>query len=416
MSAMTTTVGGGTITLTDEELGPYVTHAGTRQWLTGPGLPHESALLGFGALREGTGLRRVAELVADAGVLAQELRDQLVIGSLRTLDRDLESIVLDGTTGEISTTSFHPDPGLMDLSPLAPSLEALLRFAEATEELVESRGRFAAFEGRVGPKPVAEMTSQLTSQLTPELASRLTSRPTPSLASLLAARSAPDEVRDLAPYWRMAALIRPLARIAGPGDGLALKLPLRLLDEEFGAGEVMRFEEVDFPTTLVHEPTRRFLTEVGLPEDGFMFQLDTEVALPTLSEYYEQERPGHVSPAELPVDADRLIRLGQLLHHTSLVADGTTGAILCWSESDRTLRPLNADISTLAFTVWLIHREKALDARYDLTESYAQLAATMTETLATVDPIACDRTPTTPDDDGWRYRDSFAVLQPSGRG
>ncbi|MFI1730295.1 SUKH-4 family immunity protein [Streptomyces acidicola] len=410
MSTTTTTVGGGTITLTDEELGPYVTHAGTRRWLTGPGLPHESALLGFGALREGTGLRRVAELVADAGVLAQELRDQLVIGSLRTLDRDLESIVLDGTTGEISTTSFHRDPGLMDLSPLAPSLEALLRFAEATEELVESRGRFATFEGRVGPKPVAAMTSHLTSHLTFHLTSHLTSQGT----SFLAARSESDEVRDLAPYWRMAALIRPLARIAGPGDGLALKLPPRLLDEEFGAGGIMRFEEVDFPTTLVHGPTRRFLTEFGLPEDGFMFQLDTEVALPTLSEYYAEERPGYLTATELPVNADRLIRLGQLLHDTSLVVDGTTGAILCWSEPDRTLRPLNADISTLAFTVWLIHREKALDARYDLTESYAQLAATMTETLATVDPIACDRTPTTPDDDGWRYWPGIFEDQTSG--
>ncbi|MEW2399612.1 SUKH-4 family immunity protein [Streptomyces sp. NPDC046862] len=387
MSTSTTTAGSGTITLTDQELGPYVTHAGTRQWLTGPGLPHGSALLGFGALREGAGLRRVAELVADAGVLAQELRDQLVIGSLRTLDRDLESIVLDGTTGEISTTSFHHAPGLMDLSPLAPSLEALLRFAEATEELVESRGRFATFEGRVGPKPVAAMTSQLTCHLT----------------SLLATNSPSHDPRDLAPYWRMAALIRPLARIAGPGDGLALSLPPRLLDEEFGAGEIMRFEEVDFSATLVHEPTRRFLKEVGLPEDGFMFQLDTEVALPTLPEYYEEERPGYVTAAELPADADRLIRLGQLLEDTSLVVDGTTGAILCWSERDRTIRPLNADISTLAFTVWLIHREKALDAQYDLTASYTQLAATMTETLATVDPVACDRTPTTPDDDGWRY-------------
>jgi hypothetical protein len=278
----------------------------------------------------------------------------------------------------------------MDLSPLAPSLEALLRFAEATEELVECRGRFATFEGRVGPKPVAAMVSQLTSHLT----------------ALLAADTAADEALDLtrlAPYWRMAALIRPLARIAGPGDGLALSLPQRLLDEEFGAGEIMRFEEVDFPATLVHEPTRRFLKEVGLPEDGFMFQLDTEVALPTLPEYYAEERPGHVSAAELPADADRLVRLGQLLEETSLVVDGTTGAILCWSERDRTLRPLNADISTLAFTVWLIHREKALEAEYDFTASYTQLAATMTETLATVDPIACDRTPTAPDDDGWRY-------------
>ncbi|MPY56957.1 SUKH-4 family immunity protein [Streptomyces spongiae] len=398
MSTSTTTESSGTITLTDEELGPYVTHAGTRQWLTGPGLPHGSALLGFGALREGAGLRRAAELVADAGVLAQELRDQLVIGSLRTLDRDLESIVLDGTTGEISTTSFHGTPVVTDLSPLAPSLEALLRFAEATEELVESRGRFARFEGRVGPKPVAAMQSELTSHLTSLLAADPASDSPPDSAS-----AESRHLPQLAPYWRMAALIRPLARIAGPGDGLALSLPRRLLDEEFGAGEIMRFEEVDFSATLVHEPTRRFLKEVGLPEDGFMFQLDTEVALPTLPEYYAEERPGFVTAAELPADADRLIRLGQLLEDTSLVVDGTTGAILCWSERDRTLRPLNADISTLAFTVWLIHREKALDAQYDLTASYTQLAATMTETLATVDPIACDRTPTTPDDDGWRY-------------
>ncbi|GAA3835371.1 SUKH-4 family immunity protein [Streptomyces phyllanthi] len=383
MSTSTTTSGSATITLTDEELGPYVTHAGTRQWLTGPGVPYESRLLGFGALRERAGLRRVAKLVADAGQLAQELRDQLVIGSLRSLDRDLESIVLDGTTGEVSTMSFPGAAGPMDLSPLAPSLEALLRFAEATEELVASRGRFACYEGRFGPKPVAAASAHL--------------------ASLFAAGSPSGSADEVAPYWRMAALIRPLARIAGPGDGLALSLPARLLDEEFGAGEIMRFEELDFPSTLSHEPTRRFLKEVGLPEDGFMFQLDTEVALPTLPEYYAEERPECLPAVELPEGAGRLIRLGALMAGTSLVVDGATGAVLCWSEPDRTLRPLNADISTLAFTVWLIHREKALDAEHDLTASYAHLAATMTETLAAVDPIACDRTPTTPDDDGWRY-------------
>jgi hypothetical protein len=271
MSTGTTVAGSGTITLTDEELGPYVTHADTRQWLTGPGLPHGSALLGFGALREGAGLRRVAEVVADAGKLAQELRDQLVIGSLRTLDRDLESIVLDGTTGRISTTHFHGDPARMDLSPLAPSLDALLRFAAATEELAAARGRFAVYEGRFGPKTVAETSARLSAVFTDGSA------------------AVPGD--DIAPYWRMAALIRPLARIAGPGDGLALALPPRLLDEEFGAGEIMRFEEVDFPSTLTHEPTRRFLKDVGLPEDGFMFQLDTEVALPTLPEYYGRSAP-----------------------------------------------------------------------------------------------------------------------------
>jgi hypothetical protein len=379
MSTTDTDVGGA-ITLTDDELDPYVTHAGTRRRLTGPGLPSDGTLLGFGALRE-HGLRRIADLAGDADRLAGELRDQLVIGALRTLDRDLESIVLDGATGEVRTTYFSRSPALMDLTPLAPSLQALLRFAAATEELTAPRGRFASHEGRFGPKAVTEASDRL------------------------AAVFEEDAGDEVPPYWRMAALIRPLARIAGPGEGLVLDLPKRLLDEEFGAGEIMRFEDVDFPPALAHEPTRRFLRETGLPEDGLLFQLDTEVPLPALSEYYADERPGVFSADELPAAADRLIRLGYLLEDTSLVVDGTTGAVLAWCEPDITLRPLNADISTLAFTLWLLHREKTIDAAHDLTDSYEQLAATMTETLATVDPVACDTTPAPalPGDDGRRY-------------
>ncbi|MFC7261254.1 SUKH-4 family immunity protein [Streptomyces lutosisoli] len=382
----TTDIGvGGAITLTDEELDPYVTHAGTRRWLRGPGLPSGGRLLGFAALRE-HGLRRLADLAGDAEKLAEELRDQLVIGALRNLDRDLESIVLDGTTGEISTTYVHPNAALMGLSPLsslAPSLEALLRFTAATEELTAPRGPF-------GPKTVTETTARLTEMFT-------------SGAGAGAGAGADVGEDDVPPYWRMAALIRPLARIAGPGDGLVLDLPKRLLDEEFGTGEIMRFEDVDFPSALTHEPTRRFLRETGLPEDGFLFQLDTEVPLPALTEYYADERQGEFSADELPTTADRLIRLGYLLEDTSLVVDGTTGAVLAWSEPDLTLRPLNADISTLAFTLWLLHREKSLDAAHHLTDSYEQLAATMAQTLATVDPVACDPTLSLPGDDGWRY-------------
>ncbi|MFD9652734.1 SUKH-4 family immunity protein [Streptomyces mirabilis] len=368
----------GAITLTEDELDPYITHTDTRQWLTGPGLPAEGTLLGFGALRE-HGLRRVADLAGDADKLATELQDQLVVGALRTFDRDLESIVLDGATGKVATTYFFSDPALMDLAPLAPSLEALVRFSAATEELTASRGRFASYEGRFGAKAVTEASE--------------------SLAAVFEAGAG----GEVAPYWRMAALIRPLARIAGPGEGLVLDLPKRLLDEEFGAGAIMRFEDVDFPPALVHEPTRRFLRETGLPEDGLLFQLDTEVPLPALSDYYADQRPDDFSADELPPTADRLIRLGYLIEDTSLVVDGTTGAVLAWSEPDITLRPLNADISTLAFTLWLLHREKALDATHDLTDSYEQLAATMAQTLATVDPIACDPTLTLEGDDGWRY-------------
>ncbi|WP_329299938.1 SUKH-4 family immunity protein [Streptomyces sp. NBC_00659] len=364
----------GAITLTGDELDPFVTHPGTRDRLTGPGLPPGGALLAFGALRE-HGLRTVADLAGDADKLAGELGDQLVIGALRSLDRDLESIVLDGTTGEVSSAYVRRNPAHLDLSPLAPSLDALLRFAAATEELTLSRGRSGPF----GPKAVAQVSDRL----------RAVFEGTTG--------------EDVPPYWRMAALIRPLARIAGPGDGLVLGLPKRLLDEEFGAGVIMRFEDVDFPPALTHEPTRRFLRESGLPEDGFLFQLDTEMPLPALTEYYADERPEEFPAGLLPAGADRLIRLGRLLEDTSLVVDGATGAVLAWSEPDLTLRPLNADISTLAFTLWLLHRERSVDAAHHLSDSYEQLAATLTQTLATVDPGACDHTPAHPGDDGRRH-------------
>lgn len=372
---------GGAVALTDAELDPYVTHGATRRWLTESGLPSDGALLRFDALRE-NGLRRVADLVGEADRLAEELRDRVVIGALRSLDRDLESIVLDGATGEITSMGVHRNLTPVDFLPLAPSLEALLRFTAATEELVESRGRFASYEGRFGPKAVGEASRALSAVFETHTG------------------GAGDGVP---PYWRMAALIRPLARIAGPGDGLVLDLPRRLLDEEFGAGGIMRFEDMDFPGTLTHEPTRRFLREVGLPEDGFLFQLDTEVPLPTLTEYCLDVRCGDFTEEQLPYGAAGLIRLGCLTEDTGLVVDGTTGAVLAWSEPDLTLRRLNTDISTLAFTLWLLRREKSLDAEHDLSAAYGQLAATMSETLAAVDLLACDPAAASHTDDSWRY-------------
>ena len=53
-----------------------------------------------------------------------------------------------------------------------------------------------------------------------------------------------------------------------------------------------RFEDFDFPATPTHEPTRRFLRDMGLPENHGFFQLDTDIPLPTLAEYHANERPG----------------------------------------------------------------------------------------------------------------------------
>ena len=142
-------------------------------------------------------------------------------------------------------------------------------------------------------------------------------------------------------------------------SGPAMDLPVGMLDREFGKGRVARFEDVDFPATLTHEPTRRFLRETGLPEDALLFQLDTDVTLPTLVEYYTDEHPGGFPPDRLPPRAAHLIRLGCLAEGTSLVVDGDTGTILNWCESDATLYPLTRDVSTLAFTLWLLHRDRS---------------------------------------------------------
>ncbi|MGW2825103.1 SUKH-4 family immunity protein [Streptomyces sp. NPDC001443] len=379
----TDTAGTGVITFTEDELDPYVTHAPTRRWLSGPGLPADGDLLTFAALRT-DGLRTVADSTGAPDRLTTELRDRLVIGGILGVGgRETESLLLDGATGAISTTYFlHDRPDLMDSRPLAPSLEKLVRFATATDELAALRGQFASYAGRLGPRAAAQAARHLLALF--------------------------EEGTDGAPspFWRMTAVIRPLSLVAGPGttSGLALDLPPRLLDEAFGAGRIARFEEVDFPPALTHEPTRRFLRETGLPEDGYWFALDTDVPLASLAEYQAAEREDAGSAADrLPADAGRLIRLGHLLEDTSLVVDGATGTVLCWSESDATLRPLNADVSTLAFTLWLINREKSLDAVHALTEAYGQLADTMSRTLAQADPLACDPTPTTTTDDGHRY-------------
>jgi hypothetical protein len=354
------------ITLTEDRLGPYVTHEPSRSWLTGPGLPDASGVLTCAALRR-DGLVRLADTLGAPGArLPEELRDQLVLGELLCHDGTAADLVLlDGTTGEVSTTCALPDrPDLMDREPLASSLRTLTGFAAAVDELAALRGRFADCAHRYGPQVAEEATRRL-----------------------LAVFEEDPEGGEPAPLWKMAALIRPLALVAAPGSrsGLALDLPPRLLDDELGAGGVVRFEEVDFPAALTHEPTRRFLREVGLPEDGLWFSLDTEVPLPTLEEYWADDPRA----ATLPSGSDRLIRLGYLVEDTSLVVDGATGAVLCWSEADEVLRPLNTDISTLAFTLWLVHRERALDAEHALSDAYEQLADTMTRTLAAVDPVSC---------------------------
>ncbi|SMF08587.1 SUKH-4 family immunity protein [Streptomyces sp. Amel2xC10] len=263
-------------------------------------------------------------------------------------------------------------PGPVAARPPVPALE---KCATVADELAALRGQFACYAARLEPRAVAAVTRRLLAVFEE------------------ATGGGPD------PLWSIAAMIRPPVPGAGQGtgSGLALDLPFRLLDEEFGADGVVRFEDIDFPQALTHAPTRRFLREVGLPERAEGFSLETDVPLQTLDEF----------------TGGRLIRLGRLPRGTSLVVDGTTGAVLTWSESEPgSPRPLNADVSTLAFALWLTRRERALRAVRELTAIYDGLAEAMTRTLAAPAPVPSP-VPLSPSATGSRPRRS---ARSAGRG
>ncbi|MFF2211340.1 SUKH-4 family immunity protein [Streptomyces antibioticus] len=279
--------------------------------------------------------------------------------------------------GAVSAAYFLSGrPGPAAARPVVPTLE---RCATVADELAALRGQFACYAARLEPSAVAEVTRRLLAVFEE------------------ATGGGPD------PLWRIATVIRPPApggagRATGSGSGLALDLPFRLLDEEFGATGVVRFEEVDFPRELTHAPTRRFLREVGLPERADRFALETDVPLETLA----------------GSTGGRLIRLGRLPRGASLVVDGATGAVLTWSESlsDPGPRPLSADVSTLAFALWLTRRERALRVVRELTGIYDGSAEAMTRTLAAPAPAPAP-SPSSPSVTGSRPRRS---ARSAGRG
>ncbi|MFF9619916.1 SUKH-4 family immunity protein [Streptomyces griseosporeus] len=140
-------------------------------------------------------------------------------------------------------------------------------------------------------------------------------------------------------------------------SGLSLDLPPRLLEDAFGPGRIVRFEELDLPPALTHEPTRRFLRDVGLPEHAGGFTLDLDAPLRTPGEYAADED----DRLTLPRGATGLIRLGCLALDGHAVLDGTTGTLLAWTGGDGALVPLETDVAAFAFTLWQSTRPPVAD-------------------------------------------------------
>ncbi|MEU5025856.1 SUKH-4 family immunity protein [Streptomyces milbemycinicus] len=386
------------IRVPESESHPAITHEATRRSLSEAGLPGDSDLMRFRPLAEGrvVPVPRLLDDSADPAELDDHIGGLLAIGHLLTEGEEADHIVLDGATGRVFTMYLsEKDPDLIKVLPLAPSVAALGRSLEAAAELAGLRGRFAGFAGRFGARAVADASALFRSLL----------EEADWDGGWGSAGDREEWEHALPALWRIVALVRPMALIAGPGGGLLLDLPEGLLEGEFTPEGVARFDEAELPAVLVHEPTRRFLTRTGLPKDGPMFLLDTEVPLlPTLAWCREDSERGeqlYAFPEDMAVAPDRLLRLGYLVDDAYVVIDADTGALHAWYVSDAALCPLNADISTLAFTVWMMRREEEINEEHDLTaDMYHPLADTMAAVLASVDPVACR--PTGEADD-WRY-------------
>ncbi|MEU7280087.1 SUKH-4 family immunity protein [Streptomyces sp. NPDC045431] len=381
---------------------PSIVHAPTRRALAPGERLDGQGLVSFRPLIE-PALLSVREYLivrgGDPARLDPDLAELLLIGHLIVEGEEGEEVVLDGGTGRVfSMWLYEKSPGGAKLFPLAPSVGALLRFLGAVDDFRSLRGRFAALAGRTGPEAVRAAEQALTAVFTEEVWGEDGWGPA-------GPRSGWDQ--PIPAFWRIAAAIRPLGLIAGPGRELALALPEGLLEGVFGAENMVRLTEDQLPSALVHAPTRRFLTDVGLPSDGFMFYGPEPEPLPTLPQDWaeSQSNPQHAhlwhGDKQLPPDAEHLVVLGGLVHDFTVLIDGRTGALFYTETGADHVVPVNADLSTLAFTLWLHQREQALDEEHDFTQDfYHQLADTMIEVLSSVDPIAC-RPAEGPDD--YRY-------------
>ncbi|MFI7008477.1 SUKH-4 family immunity protein [Streptomyces sp. NPDC050145] len=317
-----------------------------------------------------------------------------VLGDLLSEGQTAHHIVRDPETGRVYSTDSYDPPD--EMYPLAPSAEALRRMRDAVSDFGALRGPFAGLRGRFGLGAVKEAARLLSSAFVEE--------DWGTDGWDLAEEGPEDWAQGLPAVWRIQACVKPLALIAGPGQGLRMDLAADVLTNIFGAEGVQRFTPEELPEALTHEPTRRFLTEVGLPMvdplvwpcgsegDPLLSAVDSRRAAeqdPRLRHLYED---GERTP--LVADADRYVVLARTAQDLDVLVDGRTGEIHHAPYPLDELTPMNADVSTLVFALWMYGTVEALEKPYalkgdDTDSHYHFLADAMVEVLESVDPVAC---------------------------
>ncbi|WP_431682001.1 SUKH-4 family immunity protein [Kitasatospora sp. KL5] len=310
--------------LTEAELPAGLTHGPSRRHLLRHGLPASGAGLDFTPTADGP-LPAVAEGVHR-------------LGSGSTCGE----VVIVGATGEIRLAD-RLGQGLSS-DPLASDLAALTALVDAVES--GTRPDPAAYGGRRGPSVADAVVTAATARL-----------------RAIDPRLFADGGRPA--HWETELLLRSLAWGARPGgpDGPAYEFEPGLVDDladlaAYGeGGSVRRLRPEEVPAAITHAPTRRLLTEHGLPLQYEMFGVAGDGPLRTMAESHPE---GFAVPHDRS-DQAGFLAIGWWPHDLPVALDGATGRLElpAWYEEGGPARYLHRDLSALLYACWTYERLRA---------------------------------------------------------
>ena len=335
-------------------------HEPSRRFLTDVGLPGHAAELDFTSIRAAH-LPPLTEDISAAGAPVALDGRLLVLG--RTDDWEAR-LVLDGEEGGVHLVAWEGGDLCHDL--IATGLAELAALIQEIEAVTGNPRDPAPAGERRGLTALARIREETGNRLR---------RADPRLYRLYDAEDPPREPA----HWDTALLVRTLHRAARPGapDGLAYDIEPEMAEELAGAecgGEdagsardrIRRFAEDELPAGLTHTPTRRLLTEIGLPRAAEMFAV-TDGPLRTMAEEHPSSFETDPEPPTRAHQRDFFV-LGWWAGDLALALDGTTGRVELpdWLDHGSPAAYLHQDLSALLMACWTYRRARDAWANWDI--------------------------------------------------